>query len=105
MELYNDQSTPIDPVPFLVTVFAGFLVLYSFGPGYLMVFGVGLPAALVSVTAVFAGLVAAAYHRLVRRARPERRGEVPGPVRFQRLVYAVAAGIGVMVLLLIPVHV
>ncbi len=104
MRLRNDEGKPVDPVPFLVTVLAGFLVLYSFGPGYLMVFGLPLATTLAVVTAVFGGVVAVAFHRFVWTARPERRGEVPSGVRFKRLVYAVLIGIGIIVLLLLPIH-
>lgn len=104
MELYNDQSTPVDPVPFLVSVIAGFLVLYTFGPGYLMAFGMDLPGALAAVTGMFGCTVVVAYRRFVWHARPRRRAEVPGAVRFRRLVYAIAAGFGLVVLLLLPVH-
>lgn len=104
MRLQNDNATPVDPVPFLVTVATGVLVLYSFGPGYLMALGLGVERALAVVTLLFGCVVVAAYYRFVWRARPKRRGEVPGPVRFRRLVYAVLVGIAVLVLLMLPVH-
>lgn len=105
MRLRNDEGTPVDPVPFGVTTTAAFLVLYSFGPGYLIGLGLALEEALVVVTCLFGCTVVLGYHQLVRRARPEQRAEIPGPVRMERLYYAVLIAIAVFVLLLIPFHV
>lgn len=105
MQLHNDQGTPVDPVPFAVTVSAAFLVLYSFGPGYLLGLGFALREALVVVTGLFGSTSVVAYHQLVLRARPDLRAEIPGPVRLQRLYYAVLVGIVVVVLLMVPFHV
>jgi len=105
MRLTNDQGTPVDPVPFGVTTTAAFLVLYSFGPGYLIGLGLTLPQSLVVVTVLFCCATAAGYHQLVLRSRPEQRAEIPGPVRLKRLYYAVLIAIAVFVLLLIPFYV
>lgn len=105
MRLRNDQGKPVDPVPFVVTVTAAFLALYSFGPGYLLGLGLTLPESLAVVTAAFGSTTAVSYHWHVRRARPERRGEVPGTVRLKRLYYAVLIGMAVVVLLMLPFHV
>lgn len=92
----------MDPIPFAVTVSVAFLVLYSFGPGYLRALGLSLVESLAVVTGLFAATTVAAFHQFVRRARPEQRAEIPGPVRLKRLYYAVLIGIAVMVLLLLP---
>lgn len=104
MQFTNNQGTPVDPVPFLVAVFIGFLLLYSFGPGYLMTFGLDIGGALAAVTGAFVCVVAAAFHQFVWTARPEHRTEIPSTVRLKRLFYAVFIAIAVFVLLLIPVH-
>lgn len=105
MEFQNDQGTPVDPVPFAVVTAATFLVLYSFGPGYLLGLGLALWEALFLLTLVFGCTTMVGYHRFVLRARPERRGEVPGPVRLKRLYYAVLIGIVLVLLLMLPFHV
>jgi hypothetical protein len=102
MRLHNDQGTPVDPVPFVVTVLASFLVLFSFGPGYLMGLGFGFEQSLVVVACLFACTTAGGYYRLVLRARPKRRAEIPGPVRLKRLYYAVLIGLALCALLLLP---
>lgn len=105
MQLTNDQGRPVDAVPFAVSVTSAFLVLYAFGPGYLLGLGLALGEALVVVTGLFLATTVLSYHRFVRRARPEQRAEVPGPVRFKRLYYAVLIGIAVIFLLMLPFHV
>lgn len=101
MPLRNDQGTPVDPAPFAVTVSLAFAVLFSFGPGYLLELGFSLSEALVVVTVLFAGTTAVSYHRLVRRARPEQKGEVPGSVRFGQLYYGILIGIVLLIGLLL----
>jgi hypothetical protein len=101
MQLRNDQGTPVDPVPFGVTVSLAFAVLYSFGPGYLLELGFTLSEALAIVTVLFAATTVVAYHRLVRRSRPEQKSEVPGPVRFAQLYYAMLIGIVLLIALLL----
>lgn len=101
MRLRNDQGTPVDPAPFAVTVSLAFAVLYSFGPGYLLELGFSLSEALLVVTALFAGTTAVAYHRLIRRARPEQKAEVSGSVRFAQLYYAILIGIVLLIGLLL----
>jgi len=102
MELRNRQGTAVDPVPFLVVVASVVVVVYSFGPIYLVELDVPLPAALGVCTAVTAGLVAVAYYRLVWTTRPEHRGVVPVEQRIKRLFYAVLAGIALLGLLALP---
>lgn len=104
MRLRNDQGTPVDPVPFTVTVSVAFLVLYSFGPGYLIGLGFTLGPALAVVTGLFCCTAAVGYRQLVLRARPEQRAEIPGTVRLKRLYYAVLVGIVLGLLLLLPFH-
>lgn len=87
LELRNREGTPVDPWPFVVVCGMGFLLAFSFGPGYLLSAGLDLAAALAVSALVFVGSVAVAYHRLVWRARPDLRGEIPAPVRLRRIVY------------------
>ena len=86
-ELRNREGTPVDPWPFLVVCAMGFLLVFSFGPSYLLSFGVDLPGALAVSTLAFAGTSAVAYHRLVWDDRPDLRGEVPATERLRRIVY------------------
>ncbi|MFB6130036.1 MAG: hypothetical protein ABEJ28_04340 [Salinigranum sp.] len=89
MQLRNRRGTPVDPVPFLVVVGMAFLFAFTLGPGYCLALGLGIHGALAGSLAAFAVAVAGAYYRLVWTARPDLRGEIPGTVRLQRLVYAV----------------
>lgn len=102
MDLRNRWGTVVDPVPFLVVVASIVVVVYSFGPIYLIELDVSLPAALGVCTGVTAGLVAVAYYRLVWTTRPEHRGVVPVEQRLRRLFYAVLLGIALLGLLALP---
>ena len=87
LELRNSEGTAVDPWPFLVVAATAFLLVFSFGPVYLISFGFALTHALAVSALVFVGLALAAYHRLVRRHRPDLRGEVPATARLRRIVY------------------
>lgn len=102
MELRNRQGVAVDPVPFLVVVASVLVVVYSFGPIYLVELDVPLPSALGVCTVVCLCLVTVAYYRLVWTARPEHRGVVPVERRIKRLFYAVLAGIALLGLLALP---
>lgn len=102
MQLQNKYGTPVDPVPFLVVALLGITVAYSYGPIYLTELGFELVPALGLSTAVAAAVTVAAYHRYVWTARPAHRTEVPVESRLRRLVYGVAIGIAVIVLLSLP---
>ncbi|SHH10675.1 hypothetical protein [Halobaculum gomorrense] len=103
MRLRNRKGDPIDPVPFLVVAGMAFMILFSAGPIYLMaLFGVDVPVALAGSAAAFVPTAALAYHRLVRSAQPDLRGELPASLRFRRLWYAgVAFGL-LLVALTLP---
>lgn len=98
--LRNSEGTPVDAVPFLVTLTTAFLVVFSFGPVYGLALGWSVDGSLVASGLVFVGLGLAAYVQLVARARPEMRGEVPADQRLLRLVYAMV-GMGVVVVALV----
>jgi hypothetical protein len=103
MELRNREGTEVDPIPFLVTGSIAFLLLFAFAPGYLLSLGLTVGNALVVTSVAFVATLLAAYHQLVYDANPIRREEVPGAVRFRRLVYVVLIATMVMLLLLIPI--
>lgn len=98
----NKHGTPIDPVPFLVVLFLGFTVSFSYGPPYLTTLGFTLVEALIISGAVVMGIGGLSYHRYVWTARPELRAEIPASVRLQRLFYAVIAGVALLALLALP---
>ena len=102
MKLTNRRGTPVDPVPFLVVASLAFLVSFSYGPIYCMALGLSLSWALAVSALVFSLTTGAAYHRLVRTARPELRGEVPAAKRLQRLVYAAIVVVALLALLSLP---
>jgi hypothetical protein len=102
VQFRNRQGTPVDPVPFFVVTSMAFLLIFSFGPGYLLAVGFDLAVAILVSAGVFAAVTAGAYHQLVWTSRPDLRAEIPGTVRLQRLIY-VALILGLlMVGLLIP---
>lgn len=103
MPLRNKHGTPIDPVPFLVVALIGVTVTYSYGPLYLMELGLVLETALVVCTVFAAMVTGVAFHRYVWTARPELRAEVPVEYRLRRLIYGVAIGIAIIVLLSLPI--
>lgn len=105
MELRNRHGTPVDPVPFLVVVSLAFAVSYSYGPIYLMEFGVSLRWALGGSTATFLGASIAAYHRYVWTFKPDLIDEVPVASRFKRLYYGVLIGVAAIALLSLPLFV
>lgn len=102
MQFRNRQGVVVDPVPFFVVVASAVVVVYSFGPIYLIELDVPLPSALAVCTVVCGGLVAAAYYSLVWTSRPEHRGVVPVEQRIKRLFYAVLAGIALLGLFALP---
>ncbi|WP_236639559.1 hypothetical protein [Salinigranum halophilum] len=77
----------MDPWPFLVVTGMAFLLVFSFGPVYLLSFGLPLPAALGVSAVTFLGLAAGAHYRLVWTAAPDLAGEVPAAARLRRIVY------------------
>lgn len=105
MQLRNRRGTPVDPVPFLVVVSLAFAVSYSYGPIYLMAFGLSLPWALGGSTITFLGVSVFAYHRYVWTFEPDLLDEVPIASRFKRLYYGVLIGVVVIALLSLPLFV
>lgn len=89
----------MDPVPFLVVTGLSFLGCYSFFPVYFLTLGAQVPLAIVVTTGIFLALAAAAYNRLVRKARPELRGEVSPDLRLQQIFYRALVVTGVFMLL------
>jgi len=102
MQVRNRRGTRVDPVPFCVVALTGFATCYSFGPVYLLTFGVTVPTALGLSTVVYGLVVAGAYYRLVWTYRPEYRHEVPVGVRFRRLILSTLAAVGILGLLALP---
>lgn len=102
MKLRNRNGTPVDPVPWFVTVALGFMVLFSFGPIYLREYGLSLRPALVVLSGTFVVLVGVTYWRYIYTARPEIRAEVPVEDRLERLFYAILVGILLVALASIP---
>lgn len=102
MHVQNREGAAVDPVPMLVAVSTAFVVGYAWGPLYLMELGCSVREALAVVTVCFLGATGAIYHRLVWAYDPTRRSEVPVELRLQRLFYAVLVGVGVLVLLGLP---
>jgi len=100
----NSRGVPVDPVPFIVVAAMGFLFCYSYGPVYLMEFGVDLPGALALTTVAFLATTAVAYYRFVWTARPDLRSEIPAGLRLRRIVLAGLAIGGVFVLLSLPLY-
>lgn len=104
MRIPNRDGTPLDPVPFLVVALLAVTIAVTWGPVYLLGFGVELRVAVGGSLAVATTAVAVAYHRLVWTADPTIREEVPADVRFRKFLYAILVGV-VVVLLLVAVQV
>lgn len=104
MVFRNREGVRIDPVPFLVTTLAFALVLLSWGPGYLLAFGVPLPTAIGSCVGALAPVTAAAYYRLVWTCRPDRQKLVSPSDRVRYLAYLTLGCALLLVLLAIPLY-
>lgn len=102
MKLRNREGARVDPVPWFVVTAVAFAVAYSFGPGYFAAFGLSIERGLVLSTGLFVVATVGTYYRFVWTTRPNRREEVPVGERFERLVLATLACIGVIVLLALP---
>ncbi len=102
MRLQNRWGTQVDAVPFAVVVLTGLATCYSFGPVYLLTFGVAVETALAASTAAFGAVIAGAYYRLVWTYRPEYRTEVSVGVRFRRILLTIAVAVGLLALLALP---
>jgi hypothetical protein len=98
----NREGDPVDPVPFLVTASAAFLVTFSFVPVYCLTLGLPIEAALAAAALVFVAAAGLAYRRLVRDARPELRREVPPGLRIRQLFYVALVVVGLLVLVSLP---
>ncbi|WP_435196622.1 hypothetical protein [Natronomonas sp. EA1] len=105
MEFRNHEGTHVDPVPFLVAAAFGFLVVFSYGPPYLLTLGLPLPLALVVCGGITALLTAAAYHHYVWAYHPERASIVEPGERIKRLFYGALILVGVLALLALPLFV
>lgn len=101
MGLRNRDGRPVDPVPFGVVTGLALMLALSLGPLYGLAYGLSLPAGLAVSAGVFLATAVAAYHRLVRTARPAARGAAT-PLRAQRLLYAGLAFAAVIVGLTLP---
>lgn len=95
----NREGRDVDPVPFLVVSGLSLAGSLSFVPAYCLALGLSIPVSAGAGVAVFLGLSAVAYHRMVWTARPELRGEVPPGMRLQQLVYGMLVVVGVLLLL------
>lgn len=102
MPLENRWGREVDAVPFAVVALTGFATCYSFGPVYLLTFGIPVEMALVASTAAFGAIVAGAYYRLVWTYRPQSRVELPVAARFRRILLSMLAAAGLLVLLALP---
>ena len=98
----NRHGAAVDPVPFLVVAATGFLVTLSVGPIYGVSFGLSLGLAVAASAACWLCGAAAAYHRLVWTARPERREHAPASGRLERIGLATLAGFLALLLLSLP---
>jgi hypothetical protein len=102
MEFRNSRGTTVDPIPFFVVAASVFVVVYTFGPIYLMELNVPLAWALAVCTIVCGALISVAYYRFVWTTRPDYRGIVPVERRFKRLFYTILAGITLLGLFALP---
>jgi hypothetical protein len=102
VKLRNRDGSPVDPVPFLVVALLGVLLCLSYGPGYLLAWGVPLWMAVAASAAVGLALAAGSYYWYVWRARPELQVPVPADFRMKRLAYGALILAVVLVGLALP---
>lgn len=102
MPLRNQEGTPVDPVPFLVVTATAFAICYTFGPLYFVALGTDLTTGVLTSTGVFLAATGGAYHQFVWTTRPDVPTVVDPSRRLWRLVLGAAVGIGVIVLLALP---
>lgn len=104
MGFRNRNGASVDPVPFMVTTLLLALIVLSWGPGYLLAFGVSLPVAVGICVGTVGVLTVGAYYRLVWTRRPELRELVSPGERLRHLAYLALAGALLLVLLAIPLY-
>lgn len=104
MVFRNRDGTSVDPVPFAVTTLVLALILLSWGPGYLLAFGVPLPIAVGICLAGVAVATAGSYYRLVWTRRPDLRKLVEPSDRLRHLAYLALAGALLLVLFALPLY-
>ncbi|MFB6082468.1 MAG: hypothetical protein ABEJ67_06570 [Halanaeroarchaeum sp.] len=101
----NREGTEVDPLPWVVVVSLGFMLVFSLGPIYLQGYGLALRPALGVCTLLFLGVVGVSYWRYVYTATPELRAEIDPEIRLERLFYAVIAGVLVLAAISLPLAV
>ncbi len=99
----NWRGDLIDPAPFIVTSLLAIMIVFSFGPVYAMEYGLSLEVGLGLSTVLTGSIIVGSYHRLIWRARPDMRTEIPVQTRLQRLFYAVIAGVILLSALTYPI--
>ena len=104
MSLQNRHGSEVDPVPFAVTAIALALIVLSWGPGYLLAFGVPLATALAISGLTTILLIAGTYYRLVWTHRPDYRAHLSPAERLKHLAYIALAGALILILLAIPLY-
>lgn len=104
MSLRNRHGTEVDPIPFAVTALLLGLIVVSWGPGYLLTFGVPLATAIAVSVLAAALLTVGAYYRLVWTCRPEHRAHLSPGERLKHLAMLALAGALVLVLLALPLY-
>lgn len=102
MRLHNRHGTPVDAVPFVVVTALGVMLCFSYGPIYLMEFGVPLREALAVSALAAVAIACGAYHRCVWTLVPERRDAVPATLRLRRLILAALVAVAFLTLLSLP---
>ena len=101
-EFRNADGTPVDPVPFFISILVAFLVTHAWGPVYLMSLGVGIRPAVVVLTALWIVIAAGAFRQLIWENRPERRKHISTESQAEKLGYAIVIGILLLFILSLP---
>lgn len=100
---HNDRGKQVDPVPFLFTSLLAFMLAFSFVPVYAVQAGFDRTAGLVASGVLTVAASGYAYYRLIWKARPELRDEIPLEIWLQRLFYAIIAGVILILALTVPI--
>lgn len=92
-------------MPFFVVALLGVMVAIAWGPLYLKAHGVDEFVAVAASVGLAVVAVGATFYHYVWSANPDVRTEVSAAVRYRKLLYAIAIGVLVVLVLVALLHV
>lgn len=104
VQFRNTDGTPVDPVPFFVSILLAFLVTHAWGPLYFLALGLTLTESFAVVTSLWFAVVVVAFRQLIWEYRPAQRKHVPVELRLKKLLYGLVGGVLLIFLLALPLY-